>query len=189
MMANAMDALTDGAPASGLSHEAQGAQATPRRQIGERRIGAFRGFLLALLVLLVPQFVLGMLINLYVPFPGALLGRSAWQWALSQPLIQLHLALGTLLVILALATVALGIATHRVPTLAWSLLGCVMLLLAWLSGDLFLSEGQQATRSLTMALGFLGALIAYAVGYYMTRLPGKALPSPHAQRRATTTPK
>ena len=134
-----------------------------------RRSGAFRGVLLALLVLLVPQFVLGMVINLDIPFPGTLHGVHAWQWALAQSVIALHIALGTLLVLLTVGAVGLGIAMRRLAPLLSSVLGCVLLLLTWVSGYLFLTEGQQNVRSLTMALGFLGALITYAVGYYVTR--------------------
>lgn len=147
--------MTDITLPSSAARRPQGDQDHPHGLTG-RRGGVFRGVLLALLVLLVPQFVLGMVINLDVPFPGTLHGVRAWHWALAQPVIALHISLGTLLVLLAVVAVGLGSATRRLAPLLWSGLGCVLLLLTWVSGDFFLVEGQQNMRSLTMALGFLG---------------------------------
>ena len=149
--------------------QSQREQRVPRGQTRGRGIGAVRGLLLAELALLVPQFVLGMYINLFVAFPGTLRGSSAWRWALAQLPIQLHIDLGTVLVLLAVVTFGLAIATKRGAAITWSGIGLAMLLLAWLSGDFFLVEGQPNVRSFTMALGFLGAFSAYAVGYSLTR--------------------
>jgi hypothetical protein len=142
---------------------------SPRRLPARSPLRAFHALLVALLALLVPQFVLGMFINLYVPFPGTLHGSGAWQWALAQPLIAAHIYLGTLLVLLAVGAVVLGAVAHRAAPLVASLAGGILLLFTWFSGDLFLAEGQQNVRSISMALGFMAALIVYAVAYHVTR--------------------
>ena len=46
--------------------------------------------------------------------------------------------------------------------------GLALIILAWLSGAAFLAS-QQNTLSLWMALGFMGALVAYILGYSLSR--------------------
>lgn len=136
-----------------------------------RRRGTLRAFhwtVLAVLALLVPQFVLGMVINLYVTFPRALDGRAVWRWALSNPVISSHIYLGTALVLLAIAAVVTGAMARRAAALIPSLAGFLLLLFTWFSGDLFLSVGQQSVRSISMACGFLAALLVFAVAYRVT---------------------
>ena len=45
--------------------------------------------------------------------------------------------------------------------------GLLLLILAWLSGAQFLAT-QQNNSSLTMSLAFMGALIAYLLGYSLS---------------------
>jgi hypothetical protein len=42
-----------------------------------------------------------------------------------------------------------------------------------LSGGVFLSNVQMDAYSFSMALGFMGTLLAYGTGYYLTRPPSK----------------
>jgi hypothetical protein len=137
------------------------ADRSPHR--GEPRV--FRGVLLALMVLLVPQFVLGMITNLYISFPH---GQDGWSFALSQPVVAAHIYLGTLLVLLALAAVVVGIMTRSLVTVIASVLGFALLLFTWLSGDFFLADGQKSIQSVSMAFGFMAAFLVYAVAYYLT---------------------
>ena len=58
-------------------------------------------------------------------------------------------------------------ARHTVGIIA-AVSGLALLIFAWLSGAQFLAT-QQNDLSLRMALGFIGALIAYLYGYYLSR--------------------
>jgi len=135
-----------------------------------RRYRALRGAVLVTLVLLILQYVLGMLAALYVAIPDSLPGGNAWAWTFAQaPVVQFHAYLGTLLVLVPLVAVGLSIAARSTPGLVTSGLGLALIVVAWLGGVTFLSAGQEAGASLWMALGFLGALIAFGLGYYLTR--------------------
>jgi hypothetical protein len=133
------------------------------------RLRAFRIAFLITLVLLVIQYVLGMISDLEVQFPGNLPGGNAWGWVWSHSLIiQLHISIGTLLLVVALVALILSIvARNRVGIIA-AAAGLAMIIFAWLSGAEFLAS-QQNDLSLWMALGFMGAFVAYLLGYYLSR--------------------
>lgn len=134
----------------------------------------FRGTLLVVCVLLVVQYVLGMLANLDVQIPANLTNGNAWRWAYTNsPLIQTHVLTGTLLLVLSLAALVLGSVARSTPAVIVAVVGLVMMLVAYLAGVSFLSSGQQSASSLWMSLGFLGALLAYFVGWGVTR-PARA---------------
>jgi hypothetical protein len=137
----------------------------PRETVPPR---AFRAVVLTLLALLIPQFVLGMITNLYLPFPGKLNAGKAWGFALSQPVIYAHIALGSLIVILAVIAIVVGIVSRRRLAVVTSMLGLLLVSLAWFSGEEFLVQGQSNLPSVSMAFSFLAALIVYAVGYHLT---------------------
>jgi ABC-type cobalt transport system substrate-binding protein len=49
-----------------------------------------------------------------------------------------------------------------------SIAGLALIVFSWLSGAEFLGSGDNGF-SLRMALGFIGAFVAYVVGYYLAR--------------------
>jgi hypothetical protein len=133
------------------------------------RFRAFRIAFLITLVLLVIQYVLGMIANLEVQFPGNLPGGDAWSWVWSNSLIiQLHIYIGTLLLVVALVALILSIVARNLVGIIAAVVGLAMIIFAWLSGVAFLAS-QQNTLSLWMALGFIGAFVAYILGYYLSR--------------------
>ena len=80
------------------------------------RFGAIRLAFLITLVLLVIEYVLGMISNLEVQFPGNLPGGNAWSWVWSHSLIiQLHIYIGTLLLVVALVALILSTTFERTP--------------------------------------------------------------------------
>lgn len=128
------------------------------------RVRAVRATFLVTLVLLVIQYMLGMIANLEVQLPAG----NAWSWAFQHsPIILLHIILGTLLVVMALVAVILSIVARHPAGIIASSAGLALLIFAWLSGREFLAT-QQNTASLWMALGFMGAFIAYLLGYALT---------------------
>ncbi|HLZ61668.1 MAG TPA: hypothetical protein VKR06_32385 [Ktedonosporobacter sp.] len=130
----------------------------------DARMRPFRLTVLVTLVFLVIQYVLGVLANLEVQIPS---GADGWSWVFGHSLIiQLHIYIGTLLIVAALVALILSIvARHLVGTIA-AVAGLALLVFAWLSGSQFL-DAQQNDPSLRMALGFMGAFVAYLLGYYL----------------------
>jgi len=137
-----------------------------------------------MLVLLILEFITGEITNLFVTIPSAHPGTALSSspgfvpglgWSLTQSgllALQVHGALGLLLILLSLVLIGLAIARRLWAWVIVSLIGGVGLILAALSGVGFVNSGE-ATSSLVMALGFLLALIAYAIGLCVTR-PGQA---------------
>src|SRR6266567_4367491 len=128
---------------------------------------AFRLTVLITLVLLVLQYILGMIANLEAQLPSG----NALGWVFGHSIIiQLHIYNGTLLIVVALV---LSIVARHLAGVIAAMAGLVLLILAWLSGVQFLSS-QDNSSSLLMALGFMGAFVAYLVGYYLSM--------PHVQK-------
>ena len=121
------------------------------------------------LVVLVLEYILGMYTALFVEFPDSLVDGNAWTWSMSQsPIIMAHVLLGTLLVIGSLLGLGLGIAAKSKVAISASVVGLVTIMVAYLSGSVFLSNVQSDAYSFSMSLGFLGALLAYGAAYYLT---------------------
>jgi hypothetical protein len=107
------------------------------------RVAAFRITCLITLALLVIQYMLGMIANLEVQFPGNLPGGNAWAWVFEHSLIiQLHISIGTLLLVVALVALIVSIvARHPVGMIA-AAAGLALIIFAWLSGAEFLASQQ-----------------------------------------------
>jgi len=119
------------------------------------------------LVLLVLQYILGMLANLEVQLPSG----NAWGWVFrNSMIILLHIYLGTLLIVVALVALILSIRARHPVGIVAAVAGLALLVFAWLSGDQFLAI-QHNDLSLWMALGFMGACIAYLPGYFFSDVP------------------
>ncbi len=132
------------------------------------RFNVLHSTFLVTLILLVIQYVFGMLVNLFVQFPNSLPAGNAWGWSFTHTfVIPLHIVIGTLLIVVALVALVISIRTRHVPEILAAVFGLAMIVYAWLSGASFLANGQQNTASLQMALGFIGAVIAYGVGLYI----------------------
>ena len=128
-----------------------------------------------MVVLLVAQFVVGIVANLYVKIPATIPGTKAGRpdigWALAHgPAdLRIHVGLAFLLVAAALVMAGLGVATRRAAWIITTLTGAVMILLATSGGVGFLTGGGSNASSLQMALGFMGAFLSYAIGFYITK--------------------
>ncbi len=135
------------------------------------------------LLLLVIEFLFGMLVNLFVPIPTPLPGTTpstsgnvlhGLAWSLGQtsmPMLLLHVVLGLVLVLISLALLVLSLVARRGRWVAVSLIAAGGIIIATLSGASFVESGVAAS-SLVMSIGFLLALIAYALGLYVTRPKG-----------------
>jgi hypothetical protein len=122
-----------------------------------------KGTIHTLLVL----FVLGMIANLYLEIPEGLASSAAWSWVFSSsPVIAVHAVLGTLLLLVSIASLVLAILDHQKKWIVASSLGLVFTLLAALSGSDFVSNGGSNLSSLLMAFGFLGAFVSYGLAVF-----------------------
>ena len=151
----------------------------------ETRGSLLRTLTVFMLVLLIIEFITGEITNLFVQIPLTHPGTASSSspgfvpgliWSLTQSgllALRVHGALGLLLLLLSLLLLGLAIARRLLAWVITSLIGVVGIMLAALTGMGFVNTGQ-ATSSLLMALGFLLALIAYALGLFVTR-PGQVV--------------
>jgi len=115
-------------------------------------------------------FILGMIANLYVEIPESLAGGAAWKYVFSSaPIIAIHAVLGTLLLLVSIASLVLAFVNHRTSWIVASLFGLLFTGLAAYSGSDFVSSGQTNLSSLLMAFGFLGAIVSYALAVFQNR--------------------
>ena len=128
------------------------------RQAGLRRAS------LAILIVLIVQFALGIGVNLYVTLPAAgHPGHSSWFG--NGALLALHAALGMFLVLAAIAVLARAITARNVTLIATSAAGLAAIGLAFFFGASF-TEKLTNGYSLGMAISFAAALACYAIGLY-----------------------
>lgn len=116
----------------------------------------FRTTVMATLTALVVQFILGMMINLDVPRAD------------TSALTSVHIILGTLLLVLAILAFAFALPAHSKQAVWISMIGFLLIVISWGSGEAFLLHGQNS-MSLMMALGFIAATVVYSMGLSMGR--------------------
>jgi hypothetical protein len=139
--------------------------------VGERR-AISQVPILAVLVLLLGQFAVGMAVNLYAAIPsrhpgadpGNYLSGSVHSvgWAISSgpAVLAAHTALGLFLVLVALRVPALAIGTRRRATMVAAVLGAGFIIGAGFNGASFLDFNHDAS-SLIMSLLFALAMLSY----------------------------
>jgi ACR3 family arsenite efflux pump ArsB len=148
-------------------------QRTEPRQAGLRQAN------LAILIVLIVQFALGMGVNLYVTLPAAGHPGHA-SWFGNGALLAFHAALGIFLILAAIFVLVRAIMARNVTIIVTSAVGLVAILLAAFFGSGFtdkLTDGY----SIGMALAFAVALACYAIGLFAAPA-GKAGGDAGAQR-------
>ncbi len=131
------------------------------------------GSILLMEIGLVIQFLLGMYTNLFVRLPlfapslgigsamgsmGTMMSQSA-RW----PLFMGHMVFGVLLTLGAILTVILAAVNGRATATVWGSLGLASVLVAGYGGLGYFFGGHHQGDSLTMAVGWLVATIAYGM--------------------------
>ena len=128
-----------------------------------------------ILVLLAAQFLVGMLVNLYVQVPAVHPGANAPEyfsgvvlgvaWALLHaPLwLQLHAIVGLLLFIASLLLIGFAIAARRRAWIILSIIGLFGIMAGGFNGASFMNYGHDLS-SLLMSIGLLLAAIPYIIG-------------------------
>ncbi len=122
------------------------------------RLARVRMSSLGAVTMLIIQFILGMIYNLYGTAPTATKSIGLF----SSPVLALHVILGALLFVVAVAQLVRAIGTRHRLTISMSAIGLAGILGAGFAGLGFTGSGA-AGASLGMSLAFAVALAAYVV--------------------------
>jgi hypothetical protein len=142
-----------------------------RDQALASRLARIRTSSLGGVIMLIVEFILGIVYNLYGTAPTAKKSIGLF----SSPVLALHVIVAILLLIAAVSQLIRAIGTRHRLTISMSSLGLLGILGAGFSGLGFTSKGA-AGASLGMALAFAVALAAYVVLVFA--LPSSSGPSP-----------
>jgi hypothetical protein len=142
----------------------QQAAAPPSAQKVESRQAGLRQANLAILIVLIIQFALGMGVNLYITLPPA--GHPGHGSFFSNgPLLAFHAALGIFLMLAAIFVLVRAIMARNVTLIATSAAGLAAILAAAFFGSGFTSKLTNG-YSLGMAMATAVALACYAIGLF-----------------------
>jgi hypothetical protein len=115
----------------------------------------------AVLIIVVVQFSMGMVLNLYVPVPASDAHAGFVQEIRTAPLaLTVHVVLGLLLIAGASILLIRAVGVRDLPMIAMTAAGLVAILGAFGAGELFVRNGQ-SSASLTMAFLTAAALACY----------------------------
>jgi hypothetical protein len=148
---------------------------TPHNRTG---IGGLRANSLAAVVMLVIEFALGVVVNLYAKLPPSDAGKtlfSAFGAAVTDgPVaLTLHALLGTLLLITGISALVRASLLRRGVLITVTGVALLAILLAWLSGTRFVADSGNG-ESLVMALATGVAIVCYAGILFGTGEPARA---------------
>src|SRR6516165_6794806 len=141
------------------------AVAPPSAQRMASRQAGLRRATLAIVIVLIVQFALGISVNLYVTLPAAGHPGHA-SWFGNGPLLALHAALGMFLVLAAIFVLVRAIMARNTTLIATSAGGLVAIFLAFFFGSNFTDKLTNG-YSLGMAISFAAALACYTIGLYV----------------------
>lgn len=148
----------------------------------KRSSSLFRGLTVAILILLSAQFLVGMLVNLFVTVPAVHPGSSASNyyagvfqgviWALGNATLYLllHVIIGLLLFLDSIMLLIVSVAARRRAWIITSILGLLGIMAAGFNGASFMNYGHNLS-SLLMSLGFMLAVIPYVIALTIRALP------------------
>lgn len=134
-----------------------------------RQLLALRGNTFGVLAMLIVQFAIGVVVNLYATIPAGDKGRGifgAIGRALSNGPASLatHAGLGLLIVLAAIALVVRSTIARHTASIVLSVIGLAAIASATLNGARFVADGGPASASLAMALSTAVAMLSYATG-------------------------
>jgi hypothetical protein len=151
--------------------EVQQARPAPAR-LSVREVEALRGASFGALMMLIIQFAIGIVVNLYVTVPAAdrgsgFFGALGKAFSSGPAALATHAGLGLLIVLAALALVVRSVLARHAPTIVLSVLGLLGILAAVVNGIRFVSDGGPANASLAMALSTAVAMLCYAISLFV----------------------
>jgi hypothetical protein len=145
-----------------------------RRAAGQppRQLLALRGNTFGVLAMLIVQFAIGVVVNLYATIPAKDQG-SGIVGAIGRALVNgpaslaVHAGLGLLIVLAAIALVVRSIIARHTVSIVLSVIGLAAIASAALNGARFVTDGGLASASLAMALSTAVAMLCYAAGLFV----------------------
>ena len=149
-----------------ISDVAQGRRAAG---MSPRQLAALRGNTFGALAMLIVQFAIGSVVNLYATIPAKDKGRGIFG-AIGRALtngpasLAAHAGLGLLIVLAAVALVVRSVASRHAASIVVSVIGLAAIASAALNGARFVADGGPASASLAMALSTAVAMLSYAIG-------------------------
>jgi asparagine N-glycosylation enzyme membrane subunit Stt3 len=137
-------------------------------ELSRRQLAALRGNTFGVLALLIVQFALGIVVNLYATVPAQDKGSGIFG-AIGRALtngpgsLASHAGLGLLIVLAAAALVVRSIVSRHAASIVLSVIGLAAIASAALNGARFVADGGPANASLAMALSTALAMLCYAI--------------------------
>ena len=146
--------------------------APPRRRaagMSPRQLAALRGNTFGALAMLIVQFAIGSVVNLYATIPAkdkgsGIFGTIGRALSNGPGSLATHAGLGLLIVLAAVALVVRSIVSRHAASIVLSVIGLAAIVSAALNGARFVADGGPANASLAMALSTAVAMLSYAVG-------------------------
>ena len=134
-----------------------------------RQLAALRGTTFGILAMLVVQFAIGIVVNLYATIPArdegsGILGAIGHALTNGPASLATHAGLGLLIVIAAVALVVRSIVARHTASIVLSVIGLAAIASAALNGARFVAGGGPSSASLAMALSTAVAMLCYALG-------------------------
>jgi hypothetical protein len=129
-----------------------------------------RMMVVMMIIALLIQFLLGMYTNLFIALPrvtvqgsGALMPGMGRMMSVgfSDPVFMVHMIVGMLLALGAIATVIVAVSLKQTPFMIITVIGLISVLIAGYGGLTFFMNGQHNSASYTMAVGWLSAFTTY----------------------------
>jgi phosphoglycerol transferase MdoB-like AlkP superfamily enzyme len=137
--------------------------------ITDRQLAALRGNTFGILAMLIVQFAIGIVVNLYATIPAKDKGSGIFG-AIGKALtngpasLATHAGVALLIVLAAIALVVRSIVTRHIASIVLSVIGLVAIVGAAFNGARFVADGGPANASLAMALSTAVAMLCYAIG-------------------------
>jgi hypothetical protein len=135
----------------------------------DRQLAALRGNTFGVLAMLIVQFAIGIVVNLYGTIPANDKGSGIFG-AIGKALtngpasLATHAGLALLIVLAAIALVVRSIVTRHTASIVLSAIGLAAIAGAAFNGARFVADGGPANASLAMALSTAVAMLSYAIG-------------------------
>ena len=147
--------------------------ARPVRAAAPAGLARVRRGSLAVLVLVVAEYLIGMYVNLFVTIPPADHGHSVGSAIANGPaILATHAVIGLLLGLAALGVLVQAIMARHPGAIAASAVGLFALAFASAAGASFTSSGRPAD-SMAMSVLTGAGLLCYAANLYLLPPPGR----------------
>jgi hypothetical protein len=131
------------------------------------------GFRNAYRRLVIELGIVVVLVGLPIDFPRSTSTAHAWTYILHHPSMILHVVVSALIVVESTALVARAVSRARRSARLIGSLGLAFALMAFGAGFAYTATGQSDSTLTTMTVGWLGAIVAYGIGWRVEHRAGR----------------